>query len=364
MNLLVDARPIVDAARGGVSRVALEICVAYAESFPDDTLICVTTGTKKPTLPDRLATQKNVRHLHISWPNKLWSIASSFGLVSLISETQKRTGKIDAAFFPNLGFIGAIPKNIPATLLLHDLSFLIEPKWFSARQRFWHHAVHAKRLIKTMPQLLAVSETTKRDAVQLLNISRNRISVIPIGSTLHQTASQTTNRADTPVRPYILTMGAGDPRKNVGTAIEAVRALRMEEKFHDLELIIIGRSTRSSLPAPRQPWVQFVEKPTDEHLKNLYTNAAVFLYPSWYEGFGLPLHEAAQFGTPRVASTSGAVSETAPMGTFFANPSKPQQWTEAIKLAQGSKRTIIEPPNQNWKEAVQILRQTFTKKYQ
>jgi glycosyltransferase involved in cell wall biosynthesis len=96
--------------------------------------------------------------------------------------------------------------------------------------------------------------------------------------------------------------------------------------------------------------------PNDEALAALMKNASVFLYPSWYEGFGLPLHEAARFGTPCIASTSGALPETAPQGTLFAPPTKPHLWVVAIQ------RVLHEPAKHrtqtaltNWQQATSLM---------
>ena len=356
MRLLVDARPIIDPARGGVGRVALALVDAYAKTFLDDQIVCVTTGTKRPELPKTLADRKNVTHLHLRIPNKLWSALSVLGVVSLTRETERRVGKIDAAFFPNLGFIGGVSTG-HSILLLHDLSFLIEPRWFTWKQRLWHRALRADKLIRSFPRLLAVSETTKRDAVRLLNIPEGRIAVIPIGPTLvgARPASPSgmttdvhadipTGQGDAGVAPtrHVLALGGTDPRKNIGTAKAAVDHLRKDASFKDIKLLIPEK------------------RPTDEELASLYQNAAAFLYPSWYEGYGLPLHEAAQFGTPCVASTSGALPETAPQGTLFANPVKPHHWVEALRIALTSPRPNPTTPDPSlWTEAAKILRSTL-----
>ncbi len=80
MKLFVDARPLVDPAQGGVARVARGLVHAYAIAYPEDELICVTTGVKKPILPDGLSDLRNVTHLHRTMPNKLWSALSWLGL--------------------------------------------------------------------------------------------------------------------------------------------------------------------------------------------------------------------------------------------------------------------------------------------
>jgi len=358
MRLLVDARPIIDPARGGVGRVALALVNAYAETFAEDQIVCVTTGSMRPELPKTLADRKNVTHLHIRIPNKLWSTLCILGFVSLTREAERRVGKIDAAFFPNLGFIGRdeqgghIGPPLRRTLLLHDLSFLIEPRWFTWKQRLWHRALRADRMIRSFPHLLAVSETTKRDAIRLLNIPEERITVIPIGPTLvgaqfiapiRHVGMPTEGVMNHAPTRYILALGGDDPRKNIATAKVAVALLREDTMFKDIELLI---------PDTR---------PTDEELASLYQNAAAFLYPSWYEGYGLPLHEAAQFGTPCIASTSGALPETAPPGTLFANPAKPHHWVEALRIALTSPRPVPTTLNPSlWTQAAKILKSTIT----
>jgi len=370
MRILVDARPLAE-ARGGVSRVALELVCALAEEYPNDELILATTGNRQPDLPKELLALPNVKRVHIGWPNKLWSAACLFGFVSLVVTAEKKSGKIDALFLLNIGFIGRWPKDKKTILLLHDLSFLIEPKWFKTKQRWWHKLVRAEKSIRRATHLLAVSETTKRDAVKILGINPEKISVIPIGPTLSVGAGL--KPAPTLGR-YVLALGLGDPRKNAATAVEAMRTLRRETGFEDIELVMVGSgmkknvisslsrdlpSGRSLRPGRDDNFVNIFSNPTDDELASLYANAAVFLYPSWYEGYGLPLHEAASFGTPCIAALAGALPETAPTGTLFAHPAKPQNWVEVIKTALTAPRTAIEYDEMAWRKAAEILHHTI-----
>ncbi len=342
MRIFIDARSFIDTQRGGVSRVATKISTAYAKAYPNDEIICATTGIKKPKLPNCLASQPNVNHIHLKIANKLWSAGCMSGIASLPRSVARISKKIDVFFFPNIGFIGATSK-MPTILLLHDLSFLIEPHWFTRKQRLWHHAIYTRHLITTAKQLLSVSETTKRDAIRILGIPEDRITVIPIGPTLTDTSNirldphNKRSMAHPFTKKYILALGENNPRKNIAIAKAAVNALRADTHYADIKLIIP------------------TGKPTDDQLASLYKNAAVFLYPSWYEGYGLPLHEAASFGTPCVASTSGALPETAPMGTFFADPAKPHHWVEALKLALTKPRTPVAPDLDGWRKAATTL---------
>lgn len=359
MTILLDARPLVDPAGSGVARVARALIAAYAVAYPQDTLLCVTTGWKKPHLPDTLNNLPNVIHQHIRLPNKVWSALSYASLTSLVS-AGAQASHIDVIFFPNIGFMGRVGTSRPSVLLLHDLSFLIEPQWFAWKRRLWHRAVRAQHLITNATALLAVSQQTKRDATRLLGIPPERIYVIPIGQTLDTKPAkcQTPNARR---QQYVLALGSGDPRKNIGTAIEAVRGLRKEKQYKDVELILVGLSPKDDAHV-REPWIHAIRHPSDDVLSSLYRNAAVLLYPSWYEGFGLPLHEAAAHGTPCISSTAGALTETAPPGTLFANPAKPQQWIEALKLALAYQKQV-RTATPSWDEAAAILREVFLRPY-
>ena len=281
MNILVDGRPLLRPWMGGVPRLASGLVPALTQALQPHQTVIATTGVQN------------------GLPNKLVATLTFTGLSSYDRLFAKE--KADVLFLPNLEFVGK-PK-IPYALLVHDLSFLIEPRWFGWKSRIWHKLVRPKMLIKNAAHLFAVSETTKRDLVNLLGVNAERITVIPIGLAREEPS---------PIKhegKYILSLGG--TRKNRECLIAAHSKLNK-----DIRLVITG--------TPELP------RPTYPELFALMRDAAVFCYPSWYEGFGLPLHEAARFGTPCIASTSGSLPEIAPPGTLFAPPSKPQFWVEAI----------------------------------
>ena len=286
MKVLVDGRPLLRPWMGGVPRLASGLMPALVEALKPNETVIATTGLKN------------------GLPNKLVATLTFFGLSSYDRLFAKE--KADVLFLPNLEFVGK-PK-IPYALLVHDLSFLIEPRWFGWKSRIWHLLVKPRMLIKNAAHLFAVSETTKRDLVNLLGIDAARITVIPIG--LDREEPFPTKREGR----YILALGG--TRKNVECLIAAHSELSKQEKYKDVKLLMTGTSE--------------LKRPTYPELFALMRDAAVFCYPSWYEGFGLPLHEAARFGTPCIASTSGSLPEIAPPETLFAPPSKPQFWIEAI----------------------------------
>ncbi|MDP3793886.1 MAG: glycosyltransferase family 1 protein [Candidatus Uhrbacteria bacterium] len=345
MRILIDARPLVDPRAGGVTKVAAGLLPALVEAMPDAQFVFVTSGIKSPSvilakagiqsvnrwIPASAGMTNKIDWHHVSMPNKLWSLGCALNFFSLDRWFKRQN--FDLILLPNIGWVGSIKR--PYALIVHDLSFLIEPRWFTWKTSLWHKLVRAENLIKQASHLFAVSERTKQDLMRLLNIPAERITVIPVGRSWKQEEGMRNNDesvADLPPqligKRYMLALGANDPRKNIGCAIAAVKAIRQNAKFKDVELVLVGSKSVSCKLTP----VSCLGHPSDRALATLMKHASAFLYPSWYEGFGLPLHEAARFGTPCIASTAGALPETAPQNTLFAPPSKPHLWSAAIEM--------------------------------
>ncbi len=338
MKLLIDARPLVDPHSGGVRRVGVGLVQAICHLAKNDEITLLTTGLEKKEIPFPLP--QNTKQLHIKWPNKILSAATLFGASIEIFFSEK----YDAIFFPNLGFTG--PLKTPYSILLHDLSFLIEPAWFSQKDRLWHKAVKPKTFIKNAACLFTVSEQTKTDLKNLMGEIKNT-QTIPVA--IHTLPQADSHVSDT---PYFFAFGSNDKRKNTPCVIEAMEELIKE---FDINLLVTGSNTWD------KPFVQALGRINDRELAAYIKGAKALLYPSWYEGFGLPIHEAAALGTPVLASIAGALPETAPPGTRFIQPEKPHLWMTAMKsvLASPPKRArVLSEPS--WDQAAQYILRHFT----
>lgn len=348
MKVLVDARPLADASSGGVRRVCLGLLPELSKTRPDWEFIFATTGLKKPELPFKLP--PNARHLHRTLPNKLVSLLCFFRLTSFDRLFSKE--RANHLLLCNLGFVGR--PNLPYSLLIHDVSFLIEPAWFTRKSRLWHFCVRPRALVENARRIFTVSKTSSRDVSERFSIIPKRMIPLPIGiDALPETQQRLIEKR------YVLALGGNDPRKNTGCAIKAVHALRRHEAYQDVRLVLVGRST-SPLTNTRQEIMRFPH-PSDAELASLYKYASAFLYPSWYEGFGLPLHEAAQYAAPCIASTAGALPETAPEGTLFASPSKPHLWTHALmEMLRQPDAYRTQYASRDWSDATERLAEALT----
>jgi glycosyltransferase involved in cell wall biosynthesis len=134
------------------------------------------------------------------------------------------------------------------------------------------------------------------------------------------------------IRPYFLCVATIEPRKNVDAIIEAWREVRQTDS---VDLVLAGRVRDGQKPPPIEPGLRFLGSVPDRELPALYSRAVAALYPSIYEGFGLPVLEAMQCGAAVVTSRDPAVLETAGKATLTADAKDPRQWAAAMKLLLG-----------------------------
>ena len=358
-RILIDARAIADPNAGGVGRVArlwiLEIVTGeldvtryplsvirtestaptdHGSPITDHEFLCITTGLSPSATVKEFCDKLGVRYLHLRIPNKIWTLGCWLKIFALDRAAEKKVGPIDRVFLPNLGFTGKLTR--PYELLLHDVSFAIEPRWFTWRMRLWHRLLPIRKLITNAEKLHCVSQRTSDDTVRLYGVRDDKCEVFKFDAALP---------AASPIRPswlpqsalrYVLLMGGADPRKNVETALCAITEFNFKHPDQSLVPIVLGGHGKGNCPKGG-PCVRPPAKVTDAELHFLYANALAFLYPSWYEGYGLPLHEAKSHQTPCVASTAGALPETTPQGTIFCHPAKPHEWLAALELIVASR---------------------------
>jgi glycosyltransferase involved in cell wall biosynthesis len=340
MRCLIDARVLTDPNPGGVTRVARSLIQELVDqASPEDSFTLVTSGFKK-TIHPILDTRYSIPDTRISLPNKLIALSTFLDLTSIdrlytrypitasggtplqAAVLDTRYSDPDVLFLPNLEMVGR--PRLPYALLIHDLSFWLEPRWFSPKSRLWHHVTRARTLIENASALFTVSDHTKQDLLDHFHVNQKNIQTLPIEAPLlpQESAELPPDLKNT---QYFLVLGANDPRKNVSCVIQAFQELLTQSNGHEIKLVLIGT------PSSDTRYV-CISRPSDTLLSTMMRHASALLYPSWYEGFGLPLHEAHALGTPIIASTSGALPETAPPGTLFIPPFKPHLWTQAMHL--------------------------------
>jgi len=233
------------------------------------------------------------------------------------------------------------PKTSVLTVL--GLSWLVSPEVFSTAQLlYWRHC--AERTMKKAKRLIAISAWTKGMATRELGIPDSKIDVVHLGANLElfsrsyspQEIAELKSRHSLPDR-FILYVGGILPVKNLGTLVRAFHRLIESGEVGDRALVIAGGKGWGSQPLfdlvrelRLEGRVIFTGFFPDDDLPALYSAADVFVLPSWYEGFGLPIVESFASGTPVVSSNASCLPEIAKDAAVLFDPSSEIQLADAI----------------------------------
>jgi len=243
-----------------------------------------------------------------------------------------------------------IPK--PYIVTIHDMSSLMFDYASDPQGRL--HLWRFRRGLLRADRVIAVSGATRRDVLNLMNIPASRVlkiynAIDPGFLTIESDAKKRQEVLDRYQidYPYLLYAGSVNPRKNVARIVEALALLRQDlvehPKYKDLRLVIIG-DQMSKYPALRRAVhqsrvkdvVRFLGFVKREELKVFYQQAEVFVFPSLYEGFGLPPLEAMALGTPVVSSGVSALPEVVGDAAMIVKPEN------VFDIARGVREVLLD----------------------
>ena len=242
------------------------------------------------------------------------------------------------------GLSGELPTGlrkagIPGIVTIHDLIFLRHPEYYNPIDVFLYRRKF-RATLREAQRIVAISECTKRDILAFSDFPEDRIDVIyqSCGTRFRQTATDE-ERAEVhdlyqlPER-FILSVGTIEPRKNALLAVEAL----LQPSLSDIHLVLVGRQTsyvrKQILPfAERNDLtgrIHLLSGVPNHHLPTIYQQALCFVYPSRYEGFGIPIIEAIQSRLPVVAATGSCLEEAGGPDCLYVHPDDAKALAEAI----------------------------------
>ena len=321
MRVALDATPLT-LSSGGLPRYVTELSIALAREFPED--IYSLLSDQPFPMPERAPVNLvRGRQPHSTAERRWWL----WGIQQAIRQT-------GAQVFHGTNFEVPYLGSTPAILTIHDLSPWREKSW-----QLYTHNTDADRVRWRTPWLvrlgrarmiLTVSEAVRGEVIEHFGIPPERVRAVPLAASSHFRPVTPTSP---PQKPFFLFVATLEPRKNVAGLIEAWRESREET---NADLVIAGRNRADFGEIPAGDGLHFLGEVPDQELPRLYSDALAFVYPTHYEGFGLPVLEAMQCGCPVITSRDPAVMEVS--GGAAIHASSPQEIAEAMRAIAADPR--------------------------
>ncbi len=306
MRIGIDTQALSGGGRQGFSTYVWNLMRAFRSKFYDHEFLELSCA-REPNwrLPNQLCWDQ------VQLPYRAWR------------------NKVDLLHAP--AYSGAVARSQPLVLTVHDLMYTRHPEWLPTQRARWYWGSWIPLTARRATAVITPSEHTKHDLIELARVSPDRIHVVPeaidqlflthsSSEQIHVSLSRWVGKA-----PYLLYVGSVDGRKDWRTLMQAFALLRA--RIPEVRLVIAGHiiQGRSHIHEHIQACnvadavicTGYVE---DAELVGLYAGASLFVYPSWFEGFGLPLLEAMAMGVPVISYRTSSIPEVVGDAAILIDP--------------------------------------------
>lgn len=286
----------------------------------------------KETMASGLFREKGWHVVPCSVPARLRAVRYAWEQFLLPLQTRKH--HLD--LLHSLGYVQPLKLSCKSVVTIHDLNFY-NIKMSPLRKAVLQYFV--LRSAKTADHIITISEFSKKQIVELLGVSPEKVTVTynaPKERTVRQIDFKELERRYNINQPYILALSSPSPHKNIGNLIRAFNLFKQHEGS-GLKLVLAGHRPRDGGELARavqesgfRDDVVFTGYVPDEVIASFYENAEAFVFPSTYEGFGIPILEAFSYGTPVICSRAAAIPEVAGDAACYFDPLNPEDMADAI----------------------------------
>ena len=316
-TVLFDSRILGEKNQTGVHRYARELINYLPIEIPE--IKFQSIGSSTIHLPE------DIIRIPVSLP--VSDLTRANHLISLTSKFEE-TDVIFSPYHP-------LPKDrCGATVLtIHDLIPLKHPEWFSNQNtiNFFDQSLRESAL--HVDKIIADSNSTKQDIINIYGVDESKIEVIYLAAKSIFCTSDHNLHSEEPLessygRPYFLSVCTQEPRKNLVGVIKAYELLRKQNPALDPALVLVGKKGWKNEELEKalnesnfKDSIFITGYIEDNTLANAYREAIAFIYPSFYEGFGLPVLEAMACGTPVITSKNSSLQEIGRDSVLYCDPS-------------------------------------------
>lgn len=346
MKIAIDIRCLMSKEKTGVAEYCLNLLKNLFKNDQKNEYLLFYNSSQSVEKNLPKFDYPNVKLCGFKIPNKLLNFSFRF---FNYPKVDKMLGGVDLFFMPNLNFI-ALSKDVKKIITAHDLSFEIYPQFYSLERRLWHWFVQPKKLFKNFDKIIAVSENTKKDLVEIYKIAEEKIKTdYPIINRRNEALPRSVFSSKIEVKrtrqclvptnqKFILYFGTLEPRKNIETLILAYNNILKKNKEFEYNLVIAGgkgwlfRNIFELIKKLNlQNRVEILGYVDSGQKWELYQNTSLFIYPSIYEGFGFPPLEALNSGCPVIVSNSSSLPEVIGNASLMVDPYNIAELELAIK---------------------------------
>ncbi len=326
MRVGIDAR-LVFYRRAGISQYTLHLVEQLAAIDQRDEFIVFQSRKDPLTLVD----QPNFRR------RSLWT-PPHHRLEQLLLPLELAAVDLDVLHSPD--FIPPFRRACKSVITVHDLNFLLYRDFLTPESASYYGQID--QAVRKCDHIIAVSQSTKRDIIQLTGAPEDKITVV------HEAAHPSYRPLDAEEamrsvqehfglgRPFVLFVSTIEPRKNVPTLLRAFRRL-LDDYRAEVDLVLAGEKGwlfddvfKLVRELSLEDRVRFLGRVDTDDLMNLYNAARLLVHPALYEGFGLPPLEAMACGTPVVASNTSSLPEVVGDAALLIDPNEADELTVAI----------------------------------
>lgn len=345
MRIAIDALPAVDKKKTGIGWYTHYLIRWLPEVDPETSYTAWYLHARDLFSPQRFFEDlPNLKEKGVLFPARLWQrLSNRTGMPRV-----EWTTRFDAFLAPN--YIPPATNTHGLVITVHDLAFKILPETAPHANRFWHE--YFDRALKRSAEIITVSEATRHDLCEIYDINPEKVTAIVSG--VDSDIFKPSSEADVAEAkalfgidgPYLLFVGGLEPRKNLRMLLRAYSHLTPDIRP---TLVLAGApvhwipggseimtSAMRSLPVDVRDKVVLTGYISEKHKIALLTGAEALVYPSVYEGFGMPVLEAMACGTPVLTSNLSSLPEVAGEAAVLVDP------YETAAIADGMERLLTD----------------------
>ncbi|MFZ2226191.1 MAG: glycosyltransferase family 1 protein [Candidatus Moraniibacteriota bacterium] len=347
-RICIDVRCLMEGRRTGVEEYTQELLLHIFEIDHTNEYVLFFNSWKKPAFDFGMFEKySNVTVKKIRLPNKLLNF--SFWYFSW-PKIDKLVGGADVVFLPNIIF-GAVSAQVKMLATIHDLSFERYPEYFSWKRRFWHIFINSKKLCERADRIISVSQSSWRDVVNFYGLEEQKAVWIHSAVAANfrfidrndENLIRVKEKYNLPFK-FILYLGTIEPRKNISGLVRAYSQLQeFAQKSNNLELLkyklviagsngwLDGEIFREIANSKFKEKIILPGFISNEDKVYVYNLATLFVYPSFFEGFGFPPLEAMQCGVPVITSNNSSLPEICAEAGMLIDPDQPGEIARAME---------------------------------